>query len=147
RTELRFGESEAADGLALCEKRKPFVFLRVIAVGVDGVHDERALNGDEAAEAGVAALKFLCHETVGAVGHASATVAVEAGAEETEFAELRNEMLGECAFAAVLFDDGDNFGFDELTSRLASEFFLVVEERIEVDVIDAVVGGHRISWS
>ncbi len=103
------------------------------------------MHGDEAAEAGVAALEFLCDETIRNVGHAGATVAVEAGAEEAEFAELRDEMLWECAFAAVLFDDGDDFGFDELTSGLARELFLIVEERIEVDVIDAVVGGHRIS--
>ena len=142
---MRFGEAEAADGFALREERKPFVFLRVVAVGVDRIHDERALHGDEAAEAGVAALEFLRDEAVGDVGHAGAAVAVKAGAEEAEFAELRNEMLGECAFAAVLFDDGDDFGFDELAGGLAGEFFLVVEERIEIDEIDAVVGGHRIS--
>src|SRR5579872_7184220 len=91
------------------------------------------------------ALEFLRDQAVGNVRHARAAVTVKAGAEEAEFAELRNEMLGECAFAAVLFDDGDDFGFDELAGGLAREFFFVVEERIEVDVIDAVVGGHRIS--
>ncbi len=93
--------------------------MRVAAVGMDGIHHQSALHGDEAAQAGIAAFEFLGHEAVGDVGHAGAAVTVEIGAEEAEFAELRDEMLRKGGLAAVLLDDGDDFVFDELARRLA----------------------------
>ena len=134
--ELRFGEAEAADGLAGLEKGEPAVFLRLAAVGADRVHDKRALHGDEAAQAGIAALEFLSHEAVGDVGHARATVAVQVGTEEAKFAKLGNEVQGEGAFAGVLFDAGKDFVIDKLAGRLADQLFLVVQLGIEVDEID-----------
>ena len=134
--ELRFGEAEAADGLAGLEKGEPVVFLRLAAEGADRVHDERALHGDETAQAGIAALKFLSHEAIGDVGHARAAVALEVGAEEPEFAKLGNHVKGEGAFAGVLFDNGEDFVIDKLTRRLADQFFLVVQLGIKVDEID-----------
>jgi hypothetical protein len=56
RAELRLGEAETADGGALLQLREPLVFLRVAAVGVDRIHYEGALHGDEAAQPGIAAL-------------------------------------------------------------------------------------------
>src|ERR1700736_5582265 len=47
------------------------------------------------------------------------------------------------AFAAVFFDDGDDFVLDELPRGLADEFFFVVELQIEIDVIHSAVCGHR----
>ncbi len=67
---------------------------------------------------------------------------MEVGAEEAEFAELRDEMMRERSFAAVLFDDGDDFVFDELARGLANEFFLVVELRIEIDEIHSCKSSH-----
>ena len=103
RAELRLGEAEAADGVAGLQARQPFVFLRVAAEGMDRIHHQRALHGNEAAQAGIAALEFLGHQAVGDVGHARAAVAVKIGAEKAEFAELRDQVLRErclrgCAF-------------------------------------------------
>jgi hypothetical protein len=53
------------------------------------------LHGDKAAEAGIAALEFLGDQAVGDVGHSGAAIAVEIGAEKTEFAELRDEVARE----------------------------------------------------
>jgi len=36
-------------------------------------------------------------------------------------------MLRKSRFAAVLFDDGNNFVFDELPRRLPHQFFFVVQ--------------------
>src|SRR3981081_574219 len=50
--------------------------------------------------------------------------------------------MRKCAFTAVLFNDGDDFVFDELPGGLPDEFFFVVELRIEIDVIHSAVCGH-----
>ncbi len=141
---MRFGEAEAADGFALLQEGEPFIFLRVATEGVNRIHDERALHGNEAAQAGIAALKFLRHEAIGNVGHACAAVAVEIGAEKAELAELRNEMHWKRGFAAVFFDDGNDFVFDEFASGLSHEFLFVVELGIEIDEIHAAVLGHLL---
>ena len=52
------------------------------AEGVDGVHDERGLDADEAADAGVAALELLVEEAGFDVVHAGAAVVGEGGAVE-----------------------------------------------------------------
>ena len=141
-SELRFGEAEAADGFALLQEREPFIFLRITAEGVNRVHDERALHGDEAAESGIATLKFLRHEAVSDVGHARATVTLEIRAKKAEFAELWNEMHRKCSFPAVFFDDGDNFVFDEFARGLAHQFLFVVELGIEIDEVHTAVLRH-----
>ena len=44
-------------------------------------------------------------------------------------------MLRECTFAAVLFDDRDDFVVDELAGRLADKFFFVVQQGIKINEI------------
>src|SRR5262249_21201563 len=66
--ELRFGQAEAADLFSLLEQREPFLFLRVAAERIDRIHHEGALHGDKAADAGVAALELLRHQSVGDAG-------------------------------------------------------------------------------
>jgi hypothetical protein len=51
-------------------------------------------------------------------------------------------MFREGAFAAVFFDDGNDFVFDELARGLADQFFLVVELRIKIDKIHAAESSH-----
>ena len=126
RAELRLGEAEAADGFALLQQRQPFVFLRVRAEGVNRIHHQRRLHGNETAQSGIAALELLSDETVFDVGHARAAVAFQARAEKPELGHLRDELHGELSFAVVLLDDGHDFSVDELARGLASEFFFVV---------------------
>ena len=133
---MRFGETEAADCFSLLQQRKPFVFLRVGAECVDGIHHERGLNGNKAAQAGIAAFKFLGDQAVFDVGHSRAAVAFQAGAEKTEIGHLRDELHRKFSFAVVLLDDGHDGVIDELTSGLASKFFLVAQQGIEVEEID-----------
>ena len=124
-------------------KREPFVFLSVAAVGEDRVHHQAGLNGDETAQAGIAALEFLVHQAVSDVGHAGAAIALQVRAEEAELAELRDEVHRESGFAIVFFDDGEDFVVNELARGLADEFFFVVEQGIEFDEINAGEGWHE----
>src|SRR4029077_13717392 len=54
-------------------------------------------------------------------------------------------MHRERGFAAVSFDDGNNFVFDEFARRLPDEFFLVVQLRIKIDKIHSGILGHFFS--
>jgi hypothetical protein len=143
RAELWLSEAEAADGLAGLQARQPFFFLRVAPEGVDRIHHQRALDGDEAAQAGIAAFEFLSHQAVGDVRHSRAAVTVKIGAEEAEFAEQRDKVLGESSFAVVLLDDGDDFVVDELAGSLADKFFFVVKLGIKVDEVNTGKRGHE----
>ena len=123
------------DRVAGLQARQPFVFLRVAPERMDGVHHQRALHGNKTAQTGIAALEFLGHQAIGDVGHAGAAIAVKIGAEKPEFAKLRNQVLGKRAFAAVLFNDGDDFVVHELAGGLADKFFFVVQQGIEINEI------------
>src|SRR5258708_13514459 len=51
-------------------------------------------------------------------------------------------MFRECRVAAVLFDDGNNFVFDELPRRLPHQLFFVVQLRIKIDEVDSAISSH-----
>src|SRR5207248_10303724 len=81
-------------------------------------------------------------QTVGHAGHSGTAIAVQAGAEKSQLAQLRNQMHRESGFAAVLFDNRNNFVFDEFARGLPDEFFLVIELRIKIDEIHSGISGH-----
>src|SRR6266436_1779696 len=62
--------------------------------------------------------------------------------KKSQLAKLRNQMLRKSRFAAVLFDDGNNFVFDKSPRRLPHQFFFVVQLRIKINKIDAAVSRH-----
>src|SRR6266849_2080060 len=63
-------------------------------------------------------------------------------AKKSQLTELRNQMFRERRFAAVFFDDGNNFVFDELPRRLPNQFFFVVQLRIKIDEVDSAISSH-----
>ena len=112
-------------------------FLLVGAEGVDGVHDQRRLHADEAANAGVAALELLRDEAVFDVGHAGAAVALDGRAEEAELAHGLDEFAREAAVAVALLDDGDEVVFDEIAGGVAGEELVFREQVVESEKIYA----------
>ena len=64
--------------------RQPVLFLFFGAIGVNWIHHQRALDTDEAAQAGIAALDFLHDQAVLDVVHAGAAIAFEIRSEESE---------------------------------------------------------------
>lgn len=116
------------------------LFLLVGAVGEDGVHDEGALDGDEAAEAGVAAFEFLHNEAVFDVVEAGAAVAFEVGSEEAEAGEFGDEFGGKASVTVGVADEGEDAIVDELPGGLADEEFVGGEEGIDLEIVDASEG-------
>ncbi len=115
-----------------------FLFVRTIAQ--NRVHDERALHGAEAAEAGITALKLLHEESVLDVVHGGAAVTLgfgaEVGAEEAELGQFRDELRGEDGVAVTTADQRGDALIDEAARGLADEDFLCGKERIEKDIVD-----------
>ena len=112
--EAGLGQPEAAQLFAAGQGREPGVFLLVGAEGVDGIHDQRGLHADKAAQAGVAALQLLHHQAVLDVGHAGAAVALEVGAEEAQLAHHRDQLARKALRAEALLNDGDEVVLDEV---------------------------------
>ena len=137
-SEAGLGEAEAAEFFAGGEGREPGVLLLLGAEGVDGVHDQRGLHADKAAQAGVAAFQLLHHQAVLDVGHAGAAVALEVGAEEAQFAHEGNKFARKAALAETLLDDGDEIVFDEVAGRAADEELVFREAGIEVKEVEAL---------
>ena len=85
---VRLGQAEAADHLAAVHRRQPALLLLLRAPAPDREHRERALDGDGAADAGVARLELRAGEAVGDGARAGESVAVEVHAEQAELREL-----------------------------------------------------------
>jgi hypothetical protein len=105
---VRFGQAEAADQLGCGHAGQVLVLLVFGAEFPDGEHGQRALHADEAAHARVAALQLLAGQPIGDIRHAGAAIAVQVHAQQAHLADLRDEVHGEGAGAAVLLDDGDD---------------------------------------
>ena len=106
------------------------------AVGVDRVHDQRALHADERAQAGVGPFELLHHEAVLNITHPGAPVAGQIGAEKAHASQLGYEVQREAPFVIGIFDDGNHPRLNELARRPADQQLLLVKRRIHEEVID-----------
>ena len=83
------GQAEAADEFAARELRQIFAPLRLAAIGVDRVHDQRRLHRHRRAIAGIDALDLARDQPVGDIAEAGAAVFLGDGrAKEAERAHL-----------------------------------------------------------
>ncbi len=137
RPEIRFGQPEAADRSSRLQFGQPSGFLFVRSVLEDRVHHERALHGDEAAQAGIAALDLLHDEPVFHIAHAGAAVALEIRAQESELSHFGNQFSWKPAFAETIPNYRRDSFVDKPPGRLPHHEFLLGELRIDQKVIHA----------
>ena len=109
----------------LCRRGSQWSLLLLGAVGEDGVHDQRALHGDEAAHAGIGALQLLHDEPVLHVAHAGAAVAFEVGAEKAELGQFGDQLGGEAGVAEAIADERHDALLGEAARRLPHQQFLL----------------------
>ena len=90
---VRLGEPKAADELAAREARQVFAMLVGVAIGVDRVHDERALHAHHRAEAGVDPLDLARDQAVGDITCAGAAIFFrQRHPEQTSFAHQPEQL-------------------------------------------------------
>ena len=135
RSESGLGKPEAAKLFALLHGRQPSFLLLLAAKFIDRIHAKRRLHADEAAHAGVAAFEFLRHQSVFDIAHASAAVAFERRAEESEIGHGLDQFARKAPGAVALLDDGNKVVLNELASGVANQAFFFGEQRIELDEI------------
>ena len=146
RTVIRLSEAEAADRFSGLQQGQPTLFLLFGAMSIDRVHDQRALDADEAAEAGVAALEFLHDKAVLNVVHASTAIAFEVCTEESELTHLRDKLRREGTLIESVAHQRYDLFIDKLAGGLPDQQFVFGEEGIEVEVIDAGKAGHQFQF-
>src|ERR1044072_2653320 len=143
-SEVGLGEPEAADQLALRQLRQVLHALRLAAVLVDRVHDERALHRGERTQAGVAALELLDREPVRRGRHARAAVLLrQRRAEEPHFGDLGDHVLREVGLLVRLLDDRQVARLDPAAHVVADLDLLLLEQRIDLVEIHTGEAGHR----
>ena len=121
----------------LCRRGSQWSLLFVRSIGVDGIHHQRALHRDEAAQAGIAAFDLLHDEAVFHVAHAGAAVAFEIGAEEAQFGHFGDQFRGKARVAEAIADDGRDALVGEAARGLPHQKFLLGEEGIDREVVYA----------
>ena len=143
--EIRFGQSEAADFLALLHDGEPGLLLLVAAKGVNGVHGQRGVDADERADSAVAPLQFLHHKSVFDIRHSGTAVALETGAVETQVGHGLHQFAGEAAGAIALLDDGNEVVFDKFAGGVAHQTLFVREQGVEFEEINSPeLDGHQL---
>ena len=106
RPEAGLGQPEAAQGLTFLQTRQPLLLLLLRAVGEDGIHHQRALHRDEAAQPGVAPLQLLHNQAVLHRRHPGAAIAFQVRSQVAQPADFRDQFGGKGAGLRVLLDDG-----------------------------------------
>ena len=141
---IGFGQSEAADGLGTCEPRQPMPALFVGTVTEDREHDQRTLHAREAADAAVAALELLHHQSVHDIVRAAAAVFLrQRRTEHTEFGHARLEVQGKASLARCFIDHRLHFARDKTPHGVAHHQFFFLEEGIYV--VEVFSGLHMRS--
>ena len=122
--------------------------LLIAAEGEDRIHHERALHGDEGAQARVAALELLTDQTVGDVVQTGAAVLLgEVGAEHTELAELGRDLVRKRARLEVLHHEREVALAYPAPHGVAHHALVLRELALELEEIDLAVGLHAGSPS
>ena len=135
--EIGLGQTKAADGLAFLHIGQPAVLLSIRAIGVNRIHHQRALHGNETAQAGIAALNLLHDQAVLHAVHAGAAVAIEIGPEEAQFSNLRNQFRRQTPFAKPIAGKGNHAFVHEPPGGLPDHEFLLCEQGIDIEVVNA----------
>ena len=112
---------------------------------MNGIHHQRALDRNEAAQPRIAAFELLHDLAVGHVGHAGAAIAMQIGAEKPQLRHLRHEVQREGGFAIVLLHDGKNFAIDKFARRLAHKTLVIVQQGIDFQEVDTGKARHLFS--
>src|SRR5581483_4822114 len=143
RTKIGLGQPKAAQLFSCSHLRQPVVLLLLCAEDKDGIHDERRLHADKAAQPGVPALKFLHQQAVFDVVHSSAAVPFNGCPIEAEFTHGTHQLAREAAVAIALFNDRDEFVVDKESRVTPNEQFIVREKRVKLKEINSLkLEGH-----
>src|SRR6185312_1768127 len=137
-TEIGLGQPKAAELFSCSHLRQPVVLLLLCAEGKDGIHDQRRLHADKAAEAGVPALKFLHQQAVFDVVHSSAAVPFNRCTIEAEFTHGTYQLARKAAVPVALFNDRDEFVVNKGSRVAANEQFIVREKRVKLEEINSL---------
>jgi hypothetical protein len=140
---VRLGETEAADHFTLGHARQPLLFLLFAAEGIDGIHAQARLHGDEAAQARIAAFEFLADQAIGDAVEAGAAVAVEGAAEQAEFRYAGDQFTGKAFVFEAIADDGQDLVIDEAGDRVLHHLFVFAQHRADGVEIDGIEFGAR----
>ena len=136
------GQAEAADHLAGVHRRQPALLLLLGAPAPDREHRERALHRDGAAHPGVAGLELHAREPVGDGARAREAVSVEVHPEEAELARARAmSSRGKIPFSNQSPTSASTLSRTNCAHRVADRPLLVVEERVDREVVERVEGG------
>ncbi len=133
-----FGEAEAAHDLARVHRRQPALLLLLGAPAPDREHRERTLDGDGASYAGVASFELHAGEPIGDRARAREPVSVEVHSEQTELAELPDQLAREPSGLEPVADVWQHPRPDELANGVANRALLVVEQRVDREVVERI---------
>ena len=139
---VRFGQSEATDRLAAGQLRQPGLLLFLGTEGVNRVHDQAALHGNETANAAVRALQFLIDQPVSHVVEPGAAVALQVRAHQAQLAEFRNELHREGPLAVVLANDRHHLLLHKFAHGGTGQTFFVGQQVVDQVKVGALKFCH-----
>ena len=153
---VRLGQAEAADELATRQARQVFLPLRRVAIGVDRIHDERALHAHHRAVAGIDALDLARDQPVGDVAGVGAAEFLRQGhAEQPRLAHQAKERRIGLFLEIGLLDSRPQLLGREFARRVADHPLVLGELALEQQRIvplerteaRAVISGHGVVLS
>lgn len=137
------GQTKAADPFACRQFRQIFLFLFIRAIGIDGVHDERALDAHRRAITGVDPLHLAGHKPVAHMIDGGAAVFLwQRGAEKSKGAHFRHDVTVKCLVAVGHEDPRHELFLGVGMGAVANESFFFGELRFKQQgVIPLKAGG------
>ncbi len=141
---VRLGQPEAADEPAGGHAGQPLLLLFLRAVLPDGVHRQGALDGDEAAQAGVDGFEFQAGQAVGHGTGTGAAVALQVHAEHTRLAQPSGEFpRGYGSPLEPVRDVGAQVAVAHGADGVADVAFLVGQQGVDPEQVEGVEGRGR----
>ncbi len=135
-----FGQTEAAQPFAARQFGQVLLTLLLIAVGVNGVHDQGRLHRTGRTHAAVTALNLLHHQAVAdLVQTGTAVLRRDIGTKSANFRQTFYNLGGEGRLLGVVFNNGADIPLYPVARGIANELVLFREEFVQ----EVVIGGFE----
>jgi hypothetical protein len=125
RSAVRLREPKARDHLPLCHARQPALFLFLTAEGVDRIHAEARLHGNETAYSGIAALELLADQAIRQRIQPGTAVAFNRATQQTELCDAADELTRKAFVLEAVANDRNHLFIDELRDGVLHHPFVL----------------------
>src|SRR5690554_4419563 len=143
---IRLGQAEATHPLTSGKLGQVLLALRLATKSVNGIHHQTRLHAHSTTVAGINALDLASNQAIADIVHAGTAVAINGGAQQTQFTHLVHDVAIEVLVAVGLQHAWHQFFLAVIVSGLQDHALIFVKLVDQAERVFPGDGGNLAHW-